>query len=463
MPRGKGRNAKNRAVGMITMTRSTVTRAQAGTKESLLRERRLARTAKQSAAPGRERFLRTYPDLLDRPFFAEPVPLGFGALTNTIVSSTVIKGSYTTLSGYGYDTMFVAQPVIQAPLQISQTAAATDRLYSSGGYITAIANPQYTSIRQAFESVRPIAMGLRLMPLVAATSVPAVMYAGQFNVSSTDPYLNLSEGASSMPRQPVDVWESFQGFDMSVLQCGGTAVDLAWRPLDPTCFSFDNRWVENSFQQLAPVPGTTTPTNLPYLASFQQAGPMLVACIQGLPLNTTVAYELVIHYEAVPNLSSLLSAPAGQTTGASFFPSVDQLWSTVKDKLGPTVTNVASDIASASAARMFERISHHYRQPQTAQTLKTSNRSLLRASPLIPGGAAEVQAPDSKTTEPVQTEPRRSVQPSPDPLERRPPEMEISRDYESRGSRRLEQAPTPMETPELVPRPLESRSGGRWL
>lgn len=173
-------------------------------------------------------------------------------------------------------------------------------------------------VAAALYAGRVVSAGVRVLPQVAATSVPGTIYAGSVNILSQAVLVtNSTNGITSWPQ-----------LKMGYGALGATAVS---RPKDPDSFVFDPIVIFGNSSQ-------TTFVSTPVIA------------FTGFPASTSVQYEIVLNVEGIMSGVSVSAALEGggsgqdaESTPSDFFPSVEQMWKNIRSYVtdAGTVDNMA--------------------------------------------------------------------------------------------------------------------------
>jgi hypothetical protein len=180
-------------------------------------------------------------------------------------------------------------------------------------------------------SGRPIALGLKVTPIIAATdkivrcvSCP-VSYDGSDDATGTVvPYLNNYTHTN---------WFGSHLGSKTILAAGSSNL-ITWRPMSLKNFQFDS-----AFFYQEPVQSATS--------AFSTIGPNLVVAIVG---GASLVYdiELLYYYEALSHPSAPFSGTSPVVESASnYFPSIEKFYSATQQLLQPE--NVGRIVSAASS------------------------------------------------------------------------------------------------------------------
>jgi hypothetical protein len=244
-------------------------------------------------------YLKTLAD----PFEYSGVPLGFGALVPTRISTIYLRGSVA--SNADGSLALAAYPQAANFLGIANGGAAVS-FATSADFITAT---DYTAISANIGSGRLVSLGLKAYPNLAATSVPGEVVCGAVPGSNTTLFNALT---------PNDL----VSFPTSHIGRGYEGAVSCSRPQDTDSYEFYQQMVNSTG-----FTGTTQfPCSIPYIA------------FSGIGNATLVYYELQANIEYIEILQHSsagmgMGALDNSRTLAAEWDSLEHMWSSVKVRL----------------------------------------------------------------------------------------------------------------------------------
>jgi hypothetical protein len=279
----------------------------------------------RKSGPSLGKLTRQYIETLADPFEHSGVPLGFGALVQTRISTLYLRGN-TAANADGTLALLV-YPQTAGLLSIANGGSAVSFATSA-----AVSNAtDYTAILASAGAGRVISAGIKAYPNLAATASP-----GQCAVGS----IPGSTFALSQALTPADLIV----FPTSHIGKGYEGGVACGRPQDTDSFSF--------YPQMVNATGFLTTTPLPCSIPY--------VSFSGIGNATTVFYEVVVNIEYVESLQHN-AAPIGMggttnvATLASEWTNLETMWSYVKGILpdpGRTGYNSLSGIGSVTSSVM---------------------------------------------------------------------------------------------------------------
>lgn len=269
-----------------------------------------------------------YINTLNNPFEYPPVKLGWGTMVPTSLYTCFGRGSFTSSSTDGSFAL-VLDPSIgsaNAPFHIFNTTA-TSTASTTAGYSNA------TPVSAAVGEARVVSAGIKVIPMVPATSVPGVLYAG------------CIPGVAPNQIFGVETPTTFSTMPFLDVGYGATGASAMIHPMDPVSFQF---------QYATDVGQVVTGTNL------WDTGVAVIAGL-GFPNSTIVYYEIVLNLEATNPMGigaqAMTSPDLRDDDGArlsSYFPSVENMWSYISRYVpkASSVAHAATEIARTVPAAL---------------------------------------------------------------------------------------------------------------
>lgn len=344
----------------IVTTKTTIVRPQTArnttvvvTKQRRRRRRpnRMRLTKGISGGP----MMTSYYRCLTDPFNCPPVRLGYGTMVPTQLHTAYLRTSTVTSAAGNLNLFVLPNPnnfVLQtfANGQGVSPEVITSRISTSAN--VALLNSMY-------DLTRTVAMGLRIYPMVPATSVPGIVSLGcaprsdladfVANYDSDPPGTHLANASSEYVFQMPYMREHMaKPSNLDYYQ-------LTWRPTDIRDFEFtqgDAATIRpNAVATNAPFVSVQLPAN--GVTSNDTQGSFLVAAIQGLPANTTVYFEAVLHLETIDATNPLSSTEFSSSKPGTDsvadenpnIPTIESVYRSFRDML-PSVDTVAGAATS---------------------------------------------------------------------------------------------------------------------
>jgi len=242
------------------------------------------------------------------PFEHSGVKLGWGTLVPTRVSQSYVRGT-TTANADGTCSILAFPDQVLAGW-INNGGAAVN--FTAGGI--AVASSNAAAVNTNFTSGRVVSIGVRSYPVIAATSVPGIVYAGALQ--------DLTQAQAALLTT-----NDLIAFPTSHMSIGNLGASSTGRPIDSTSFEF--------FDQVVNAGGFlgTTTVSVPFTIPYQ--------AYSGLPASCVIAYEIVLNFEGIFKLQHG-ATPLGMgedtdRTGllSTQWNSVEQLWSAISPLLPP--------------------------------------------------------------------------------------------------------------------------------
>lgn len=256
------------------------------------------RASKESIGP----LTRSYINTLSDPFEHSAIPLGFGALVPTRISTLYIR---TSVASNADGTL--ALMVYPNAKGILQTASGLNTSFAT----TAIAADAFdlAAINANAGSGRVVSMGIKAYPNLAATAVPGQTICGAIAGST----FTLSQALTTADLVALPSSHIGKGYE------GGVACS---RPQDTDSFEF--------YPQVVGATGFATTTQFPCSVPY--------VAFTGIGNATSVFIEVVVNIEYIEALQHG-SAPMGiggsnrLPTLASEWNNIEHLWSSIRDIL----------------------------------------------------------------------------------------------------------------------------------
>jgi hypothetical protein len=240
-------------------------------------------------------------------------------MVQSTIAQAYLRGT-TTANSDG--TLVLAALPLVSTITDSTSANTFSLLtkWSAGNAVatcTGIVPTDSAAILANYTDIRPISIGIRSYPVIAATAQPGIVFSGAL------PPSNVSQLAALTPADFI----SFPTSHMSPGISGGSSTG---RPVDPTSFVFsDDGLVSYTTLALSSNGDYSVPFSVPYQV------------YTGLGTGITVAYEVVYNFEGTVKLQHA-AAPLGQSATSdggmlsNIWNTVEQLWNGVKDALTPS-------------------------------------------------------------------------------------------------------------------------------
>jgi len=319
------------------------------------------------------------------PFNCPPLRAGFGCMVPTQLHTAYLRGSFLVSSDGSYSLFLLPNP--------NNFLYITNALYSSNplGATTTPLNAANVGVLNAmYDQTRTIAMGLRLYPMIAATSVPGVISLGcsprsdatdlvaqsVTTATASGLFNRATSYVSQMPylREHIARPSSLDYFQ------------ITWRPTDIKDFEFSI----GDTPLFASNPGAVTTSPIYCLESNQNSGfvprstdsqgSFLVSCGQGLPPGASIYFEAVLHLESIDSTSSIATtdatntSPSASVASEGVYPTMESYYRSLLSIL-PTVDTVAGTATSLLASPIVRQTALRY----ASQTLgiRSSGYSLV--------------------------------------------------------------------------------------
>lgn len=242
---------------------------------------------------------RAYFDSLVNPFEYGGAKLGWGCMSPSFLASGYLRGSVA--ANADGTLLLIAVPNLKQLLYYNNAGAAVATMSYSDASDAA-------AVRANTLLARPISIGIKAFPSIAATSPPGIVYSGDLQGQNYTA-LNLIT-----PNDAI----SFPQGDQRIASLGASATG---RPVDPNSFSFSKPTVDTT--------GYAAAANIPFTCPY--------IVFTGLPASAVVAFEVVVNFECLP-ISAASDSPMGFPAVAddklsSHWPSFEQMWAKVQPYL----------------------------------------------------------------------------------------------------------------------------------
>jgi hypothetical protein len=252
------------------------------------------------------------------PFEFSGPKLGWGTMVPTRVVQAYTRGTAT--ANADGSLVLLAAPTCTGMVAIYNGGAAV------AGPTSVLNAGDQGTIQSSFTDGRIVSIGIRSYPVIAATSVPGIAYAGALPCP-----LIADMVVATGSLTPND----FVLFPSSHMSIGRDGCSATGRPSDPSSFIFTPYPITG-----ANAPDVDVPFSVPY------------NCYEGLPASAVVAYEVCLNIEGTTKEShgSVALGLADDSGGvlSDVWNSIEQLWSGVKNIL-PSPGRAMEWIASYDA------------------------------------------------------------------------------------------------------------------
>jgi hypothetical protein len=282
-----------------------------------------------------------YVATLTNPWAVGPCRIGFGTLVPTQLYTGYIR---TRLTASADGTLaFAMVPSLVSTIQYANTGAG------SSSWNTPISCTNVVPIQASCGAARVVSAGIKVMPLIPATAVPGMAFAG------TIPTTTVGTVTAFTPNQ----LSQFPGLKQGRAITGCSAIS---EPIDPDSF---NMWssVVNGF-------GNNT--------LFVNSCPVVV--LLSLPASCDVWIEAVVNIEGILQANSASAAitnpsisTESQKTLSDYFPSIESVWNFAKAYI-PSAGTVNEGFTTA--AHTVTGAMH------AARTLRTARNTFFPPVPL---------------------------------------------------------------------------------
>lgn len=246
-----------------------------------------------------------YVDVLNDPFNNPPCRLGYGTMVPTGLTTAVYR---TTLTSNADGSLAI---FVNPALGPNGNATTAGIHYNNSGFSTATWTSapwsNQVSIAALSDDLRCVSVGVKVLPLVPATAVPPICYAGAISGLATDNYVAVSPSA-------LTAYQQLQRF------VAPGEISALGRPVDSDGYAFRTGIFANTSNQILDV---STP----------------IIILSGLPASTTVAVDAICHFEYIPtSAGSSITQFSGNANGipesvAAWWSSFEAMWAYVSPKL----------------------------------------------------------------------------------------------------------------------------------
>lgn len=308
-----------------------------------------------------------YMNCLTNPFVCPPVRAGFGCLVPSQVRTAYKRSSFTTASD-GSFSLFVL-PNANNLLLLNLNTLTTVQNGTTGSLNQA---QNVTPLNSLVNSTRTLGMGIRLFPMIPATSVPGIISLGCAPRMSLGDAVEGNNGiaaasSAGLFNSSTDVISALPYLKEHIARPSSLDFfQLTWRPTDVRDFEFSDG-------DASVILATTNVLYAPYyqqtyanqqLANYGDTqGSFLVCTGQGLPASTKIYYEIVLHEEAIASAKTLVnidvatSGPSLADTGTHS--SFESFYRSIQGIL-PTVDQVSGAATSLMSSPMIKQLATNY-------------------------------------------------------------------------------------------------------
>jgi hypothetical protein len=244
-----------------------------------------------------------YISTLENPFQNGPVHLGWGTMCGTNLATAYSRGIITTHADGSF-----------ALLQVGIIGSATSGgvFYSNAGAGSfaygALPYGNATQIGYMGAEARVVSMGIRVQPMLAATSVPGLLYCGSVPASSVATMISHTPTVYSTAASAH--WGD-----------GRKGAMVTGRPSSLEAYQFH--------AEIMTTVGSTDTRDYGFGGSY------IVGL--GFPASTKIAYECVCNVELIAGEQTVLTATESPGI-SSVFPNVESMWSKIKSVLPDQTT-----------------------------------------------------------------------------------------------------------------------------
>jgi len=264
--------------------------------------------------------------LLNDPFSNPPCRLGWGTMVPTALGTCSYRGTVSCNTDGSYAILVnptLGQGATGIANPIMTNVSGANGVTWTGTAFQNIA--QYPSA--LLTETRIISVGLRVSPLVAQTSAPGVIYAGQIN--GITPTLLSGYSPTGLAIQST----------LKTIISTNAPIRIVTRPIDNTAYEF----------------GTAT--------TYGGAGNLYdhstIACaLIGFPSSASLIIDVILHFEYMPNANLSnnreynMDMSQDEPKISSFFSSAEAAWDYTSSRLNPSaIFDVSSAILNFATAR----------------------------------------------------------------------------------------------------------------
>lgn len=317
---GKSRSARRRRARKLRIGPNTVRAPPSGNPA-------FAKPVREPRAYGNV-LSKRYAAVLDDPFSNEPIKLGFGTLVDTKIG--VSRISTTVTANADGSLTLIGNPRAQSPLSYNSAGLSTSPLT----LWTSVTDGNWGSMNGEFISARPIALGLKVTPIISANDAISRAVSGTISYDVADD----AGGAvlNAFNNNTCNDWFGSHLGSKCIATAGNSFVQT-WRPMGLRNFDFDVCFLRNE----------------PTVSSsvvFTYTGPVVFMAIQGVA-SKQYDVELIYYFEGLPQISTSYPGanPLSGESPVSSFPSMESFYRSAQQYLNPeNVGRVASAASTAS-------------------------------------------------------------------------------------------------------------------
>jgi hypothetical protein len=312
-----------------------------------------------------------YFNCLVDPFQYPPVRAGFGCMVPTQVHTAFYRGQILAGSTDGAFALFAFPnpnnfiAITNGPYNNSPTTA-TSSLYAASN--TVLLNSMY-------DSSRTLAMGVRIYPMIPSTSVPGILSLGCSPRAGSN---DTVAGSATSPLQSGLINQNiYKVSQMPYLRqhiartANADYYQATWRPTDIKDFEFqetDRPWFSIQTTQVTNSPFYDIDGNLGHgeTNSRDTQGSFIVITGQGLPVNTSLYVEVVLHLETIDPTNPIATTDTSDSRASrdniaaeGQFSSFESMYRSIMNIL-PSTDTVATHAATILASPMVQSAGKRY-------------------------------------------------------------------------------------------------------
>lgn len=262
--------------------------------------------------------LAAYLACMNNPFECSPVRLGFGTFIPTTLATAYIRGNFNVNATDGSFSLISFPSVFGIAFTSAQTQVASPNW-------TAISAQGASTYAAMYGQGRCLAGGVRVFPMIAATSPPGMIALGLYPSAGNTVNLTASLAQGNLDR--------FNGPMMNIHKaCSGVsgALQVLWRPEDVSDMELDRA---NSLSAPVTIAGAGV------LTGITDIGPFIAVAGLGLPTTTNIWFEAIYHFEMTLNDSATTTfataAPETTVRGEGQATSSEHAFSKIQENLAP--------------------------------------------------------------------------------------------------------------------------------